>query len=148
MLRTLKPEDHPYRGLTEDEMRIGLVNIFDTHMLLKLNAQQQLATLFFGGRSLRTIPSATIYKALMQHSQTLTKCVSQDMIISQLQGLAMEVPTYAGACVGNTASKCFEQLWLKYTAVLRQYNVHCFDGTTVLAHTLMTLIQRTSYALT
>ena len=141
LLRTLPPENHPFRGLSEAEMRTALVQVFDPRMLLKRNAQKQLSTLCFDGRALRSLSNSEIYKALMDYAADLNKTSTKDGILKKLQALQMTAPTFELARAGRSASRLFEALYLDFTGVLEECKYTGFDGTNTLSHTLVTLIE-------
>jgi hypothetical protein len=132
---------NPYKGLSQAEARLALLEVFDLRMLLKRVAKKQLSTLYFAGCDIQLIPPKDIYLKMMDYSATSTVKITTEGLLRELHALRMQVVTYTDAAQGNTVLKALSVLWLDFTAVLEKYNTNAFTGTVVLSHTLVTLIE-------
>lgn len=132
---------NPYKGLTHEEARIALLEVFDLRVLLKRMAKKQLSTLYFAGCDIQQIPSRDIYLTMMKYFETSTVKMTTEGILRELNALRMKVVTYYDAAKGQTVSKAFSTLWLEFTGILELHNSNAFNGSIVLSHTLVTLIE-------
>jgi hypothetical protein len=141
LLRALPAIDHPFRGLNPTEMRLSLLDVFDCHMLLKAQAKKQLSTRFFGGKNLRAVPNATIYQALIKHSQDQHRSSTQATVQAALEQLQMRSLTIEDFSRGTSLSEAFAVLFDSFSEVIERHHFTGHDGTTQLTHALMQLIE-------
>lgn len=141
LMNGLPNDDNILHGLTDDEADQRLIHIFDPHLLLKDHAKAELQTQSFDGIALDRVPTDAIWEALYTKGLSLKATISKEGMLAKLRSLRMSVATYRSATLGYTVSSNFEKLFTDFDALIRDYDFRDFEGTWVLSHTLVSLIE-------
>ena len=132
---------HPLGLMTESEVRLALIDVFDCHMLLKPNAKHMISQEYFDGIDLQHVSSTEIYSALIKNAEDVNREISKEGILKQLCQLRMQLTTHSSALNGMNVSSNFNQLWMEFSAILSKYPSAGFENSSALTHTLLSLVE-------